>query len=177
MQRGQMIKTLALGGTLAGVGGGYIWLRADHDHSSLGIPFTLEKLQTLASGSFEKSGAWNAFQVFNHCAQSVEFSITGFPQSKSELFQHTAGQIAFSLFSARGEMSHNLHEVIPGAPELIAEGDIQLALNRLTTALRHFEAYNGALKPHFAFGLLNKPDYAVAHVLHINNHLQEFKVR
>lgn len=176
MKRRQMIQYLALGGTLAGVGGGYLWLNADHDHSSLSIPVTLEKLQALASGSFEKSGAWNASQVFNHCAQSVEFSMTGFPQSKSALFQHTAGPLAFSVFSARGAMSHNLHEVIPGAPELVAASDVELALDRLTKSLRGFEAYNGALKPHFAFGLLNKPDYAVAHVLHINNHLQEFKV-
>ena len=78
--------------------------------------------------------------------------------------------------SARGEMSHNLHEVIPGAPALAIEGKVQLALDRLTTALRDFETYGGALKPHFAFGSLSKPDYALAHVLHINNHLQEFSV-
>ena len=176
MQRRQMIQYLALGGTLSGFGGGYLWLSADHDHPSLTIPVTLGKLDRLASGTIEKSGAWNAFQVFNHCAQSVEFSMTGFPQSKSAIFQRTAGPLAFSIFSAKGAMSHSLDEVIPGAPVLVADGDVLLALNRLTLALQHFAAYEGELKPHFAFGLLNKPDYAVAHVLHINNHLQEFRV-
>ena len=102
--------------------------------------------------------------------------MTGFPQSKSAFFQHTAGHVAFSLFSAKGEMSHNLAEVIPGAPDLVTEGDALVALERLTTALQDFDGYNGVLKPHFAFGALSKSDYALAHVLHINNHLQEFVV-
>jgi hypothetical protein len=58
----------------------------------------------------------------------------------------------------------------------VTEGDPLEALARLTTALQDFDGYNGALKPHFAFGTLSKSDYALAHVLHINNHLQEFAV-
>ena len=38
MQRRQVIQYLAPGGTLAGAGGGYLWLSAGHDHSSLSIP-------------------------------------------------------------------------------------------------------------------------------------------
>ena len=174
MQRRQMIQYLALGGALSTVGAAYVWLGSDHDHSSLSIAVVLQKLERLASQDIEKSGAWSASQVLNHCAQSVEFSMTGFPESKSAAFQHTAGALAFSIFSARGTMSHSLDEVIPGAPPLVAEGDVMLAMNRLTTALRDFDSYTGELQPHFAFGPLNKPDYAIAHVLHIDNHLQEF---
>jgi len=176
MQRRQFIQYLTLGGTLAGVGAGYTWLNAEHDHPQLSIAATLQKLEQLSSGHIEKSGAWNPSQVFNHCAQSVEFSMTGFPQSKSAVFQHSAGRLAFSVFSARGAMSHPLDEVIPGAPELGREGDAAAALDRLAAALRNFESYNGVLKPHFAFGQLGKADYALAHVLHLNNHLQEFQV-
>lgn len=174
MQRRQVIQYLALGGTLSAAGGAFIWLGSDHDHPSLGIPIILQKLDSLASSSYEKSGVWNASQVFNHCAQSVEFSMTGFPQSKSAAFQHTAGKLAFSIFSARGAMSHSLDEVIPGAPPLVVEGDVTQALHRLTRALRDFDGFTGELQPHFAFGPLNKSDYAIAHVLHIDNHLQEF---
>lgn len=176
MQRRQMIQYLALGGAVVGVGGGYLWLSADHDQASLSIPLTLENLDQLESRPFEKSGAWNAFQVFNHCAQSVEFSMTGFPQANSALFQRTAGQLAFSIFSAKGSMSHSLDEVIPGAPALVREGDAMSALTRLKTALQNFANYDGELRPHFAFGVLSKSDYSVAHVLHINNHLQEFSI-
>jgi len=170
------MQSLAIGGSIAVTGGGYLWLTADRDHSGLSIAATLQNLEQLASGVIEKSGTWNPYQVFNHCAQSVEFSMTGFPQSKSAFFQHTAGHVAFSLFSAKGEMSHDLAEVIPGAPDLVTQGDALVALGRLTTALQDFDGYTGVLKPHFAFGALSKSDYGLAHVLHINNHLQEFVV-
>lgn len=176
MQRRQFIQYLTLGGTLAGIGAGYVWLNAERDRPQLSISATLQTLERLSSGDVEKSGVWSPHQVFNHCAQSVEFSMTGFPQGKSPVFQHTAGRLAFSVFSAKGEMSHPLDEVIPGAPGLAVEGDVTLALRRLTTALREFESFRGELKPHFAFGELEKSDYALAHVLHINNHLQEFEL-
>lgn len=174
MQRRQIIRALALGGTLAGAGGAYLWLSAERDHPSLTIANTLQKLERMASGTIEKSGAWNPFQVFNHCAQSIEYSMSGFPQSESPLFQATAGRLAFAVFSAQGSMSHSLDEVIPGAPKLTADGDVLRALDRLLTALRTFDNYQGDLQPHFAFGPLTKPDYELAHVLHIENHLQEF---
>ena len=174
MQRRKLVKYLAIGGPVAAIGGGYLWLSADRAYPQLSLSATLQKLERLASGPITKSGSWNPYQVFNHCAQSVEFSMTGFPESESALFQNTAGALAFSLFSARGEMSHNLAEVIPGAPVLAVEGDNQVALQRLMTGLTSFEAYDGPLKPHFAFGNLGKSDYALAHILHINNHLQEF---
>ena len=175
MQRRRFIQYLTLGGAVAGIGAGYAWLNAGRDHTQLSIAATLQRLESLSSGDIQKTGVWNPHQVFNHCAQSVEFSMTGFPQSKSPVFQHTAGRLAFSVFSAKGEMSHPLDEVIPGAPGLAVEGDVTLALQRLATALRQFESFEGTLQPHFAFGQLDKADYALAHVLHINNHLQEFQ--
>ena len=174
MQRRTLVKYLAAAVPVAAIGGGYLWLSAERDHPQLSVPATLQKLARLGSGPITKSGSWNPYQVFNHCAQSVEFSMTGFPESESVLFQNTAGALAFSIFSARGEMSHNLAEVIPGAPALAVEGANQVALERLMSALTIFDAYDGPLKPHFAFGDLGKSDYALAHVLHINNHLQEF---
>jgi hypothetical protein len=32
------------------------------------------------------TGEWNSAQVFSHCAQSAEFSMIGFPQHKSAVF-------------------------------------------------------------------------------------------
>ena len=136
MQRRTLVKYLAIGGPVAAIGGGYLWLSTDRDHPQLSLSATLQTLERLASGPVTKTGSWNPCQVFNHCAQSVEFSMTGFPESESALFQNTAGALAFSVFSARGEMSHDLAEVIPGAPTLAVEGDKQIALQRLMTALR-----------------------------------------
>ena len=175
MQRRSLIHKLLLVGAVSGVGGAYLWLGSDHDHSALSTAATLDRLDQLAAGPIEKSGSWNPFQVFTHCAQSVEFSMTGFPLSESELFQLTAGRLAFATFAARGEMSHSLDEVIPGAPELAPAGDPRAALKRLVRALLDFQSFDGELKPHFAFGYLDKSDYAIAHSLHINNHLEEFR--
>ena len=40
-------------------------------------------------------------------------------------------------------------------------------------ALRAFEAHAGPLAPHFAYGALDKPSYARAHLMHLANHWQE----
>src|SRR5689334_3419236 len=68
-------------------------------------------------------GAWPLGAVLEHLAQSVEMSMDGFPQSKSALFQKTAGQAAFGVFRWRGRMSHGLADPIPGAPALNAGAD------------------------------------------------------
>lgn len=97
MQRRTLVKYLSIGGPLAAIGGGYLWLSANRDYPQLSLFATLQKLERLASGPITKSGTWNPYQVFNHCAQSVEFSMTGFPESESALFQNTAGTLAFSV--------------------------------------------------------------------------------
>lgn len=174
MQRRQMIKYILAGGVVAASGGGYLWVSEKRDHVELTTEVTIRKLHQLAWAPITKRGTWNPYQVFNHCAQSVEFSMTGFPESESALFQNTVGAVAFSVFAARGAMSHNLAEEIPGAPALDVGGDPQVALAHLIKVLQEFESYSGQLQPHFAFGELDKREYALAHALHINNHLQEF---
>ncbi|MFS1423004.1 DUF1569 domain-containing protein [Shewanella sp. 10N.286.48.B5] len=123
------------------------------------------------------SAGWDLNQIFTHCAQSVEYSMTGYPQQKAEIFKHTIGASAFALFSAKGKMTHNLAEVIPGAPLISKQADYLLALKRLQQSLVDFQQYNGHLQPHFAYGKLSKQDYALAHVMHFNNHMQQIQLR
>ena len=79
------------------------------------------------------------------------------------------------MFNARGAMSHGLDEVIPG--EVVTDdGQTQDALLRLKNALVTFKGYGSEMKAHFANGQLSKDDYAIAHVLHINNQLEEFRM-
>ena len=92
------------------------------------------------------------------------------------LFQNTAGNAAFAFFKWRGRMSHGLAEPIPGAPALTAAGDWRPAAQRLRNAIQRFSAYNGELKPHFAYGPLTKAEFAQAHQMHIVNHRDEFVV-
>lgn len=137
------------------------------------IPKAIRTLTALAAAAPRTTGAWDLAQVLHHAAQSVEYSITGFPQPKPAWFRATVGPLAFSVFSARGRMSHGLAEPIPGAPAIPAGQALAAAVERLVAALRAFEAHAGPLAPHFAYGGLDKPDYARAHLMHLADHWQE----
>lgn len=123
------------------------------------------------------TGAWPMGAVLEHLAQSIEMSMDGFPQSRGALFQNTAGSAAFAFFKWRGRMSHGLAEPIPGAPALGAGADWKPAALRLRQAIVRFNGYSGPLKPHFAYGALNRQDFELAHCLHIANHQDEILVR
>jgi hypothetical protein len=118
-------------------------------------------------------GAWPLGAVLEHLAQSIEMSMDGFPQPKSALFQGTVGGAAFAYFKWRGHMSHGLAEPIPGAPALGAGADWKPAAIRLRQAITRFNSHSGPLKPHFAYGPLTKPEFALAHNMHIANHQDE----
>lgn len=134
----------------------------------------LDKLER--ANAVRASGAWSLGAMLVHTAQSVEMSMDGFPQPKSAAFQATAGAAAFAFFKWRGEMSHSLSEPIPGAPALEQVSDWRAGSLRLRTAITRFSAHTGPLKPHFAYGVLDKADFALAHSLHIANHQDEILV-
>jgi hypothetical protein len=108
-------------------------------------------------------GAWPLPVVLNHLAQSIEYSIDGYPELKSALFRSAIGSVAFAVFEARGKMGHSLSEPIPGAPALDAQGALEPAKSRLLAALQRFEAHEGEFAPHFVYGALDKPQYLRAH--------------
>ena len=120
--------------------------------------------------------AWSWPQTLAHCAQSIEFSMTGFPAPKPRLFQLSAGAAAFSVFSWRGRMSHDLAEPIPGAPSLATSADDAVAIARLRQAVQAFQAWQGPLRPHFAYGNLSKSDFERAHAMHLANHFSAFDI-
>lgn len=134
----------------------------------------MAELQTLCGRPLTTREGWSPFKVFSHLAQSIELSMTGYPQLKSSAFRHSVGPAAFFAFSTAGAMKHSLTEPIPGAPVIADTGDVDGALGRLLKALETFSAYQGPLAPHFAYGELSKAEYARAHVMHVENHLQAF---
>ena len=81
------------------------------------------------------------------------------------------------MFDARGAMAHRLDEPIPGAPPLLADAPLATSMRRAVDALRRFEAYTGELAPHFAYGALDKAQYARAHLMHLSNHWSEVRRR
>lgn len=130
-----------------------------------------------APGSIKTVGAWSPNQVFTHCAQSIELSFTGFPEHKGDLFKAVLGKTAFSVFAARGRLSHNLAEQIPGLEEIPASSEpavITTSIDRLIAAFEKLNTTNGPLKDHFAYGALSVEQNKMAHILHFYNHLEEF---
>ena len=128
---------------------------------------TLEQLKLQAP---RMTGAWDLPHVLHHVAQSIEFSMTAFPQPKPAWFQATLGSYAFALFNARGQMTHSLAEPIPGAPD-IAEGQaLAPAVGHAIAALQAFDRHTGTLAPHFAYGALDKAAFTRAHLMHLANH-------
>ena len=134
----------------------------------------LDRIERAAS--VKAIGAWPLGAVLEHLAQSIEMSMDGYPQARSALFQNTVGSAAFAYFKWRGRMNHGLAEPIPGAPALTAGADWRPAAIRLRGAITRFNGYGGPLSPHFAYGALTKPEFAVAHNLHIANHQDEIVV-
>ena len=129
----------------------------------------IKAIESLASGH-KLASSWSLAQMLDHAAQSVEFSLRGFPEMKSGAFRATVGSAAFTWFDSRGAMSHGLDEPIPGAPALAADSTLPAAITRAVKALRDFEAHSGALAPHFAYGALDKSRYTRAHLMHLANH-------
>jgi hypothetical protein len=134
-------------------------------------------LDLLSKPQVVQGNAWNLPQVLQHLAQSIEFSMQGFPVLKGAWFRSTIGSAAFAVFNARGAMSHGLDEPIPGAPALDPSQALKISVNRLLDAMDAFAQFNGTLRSHFAYGELTKPQYERAHLMHLANHWTQFHAK
>ncbi len=173
LARGASFTVLATGGLLAACAAGQ-----DRGLQFSTLAAAQEEVVRLAQApSLDSAAVFSWSQTLEHCAQSIEFSMSGFPESKSALFQKTVDAAAFSVFSWRGKMSHNLAEPIPGAPVLATDSPAAAAVERLQKAIAAFAQWSGELKPHFAYGPLTKPQYELAHAMHIAQHLSGFTIK
>ena len=144
--------------------------------SKQAVPAIEQLKQVLQSNPLKTvSTQGNVFALL-HCAQSIEMSMTGYPSHKSDLFKSTAGAAAFGVFGWLGAMSHNVNEPIPSAPKLDLNIAEARALDVLIETMDQFANYTGSLEPHFAYGELSKPQYELAHVLHIQDHFPDLAV-
>jgi Protein of unknown function (DUF1569) len=170
MNRRRFLARSALAAiAVSGVAIGWRRLRLPQ-HSLVAL---VDHLQVLRASPLRSSGSWSPYQVFTHLAQSVAYSIDGYPQMKPAWFQHSLGGAAFFAFETAGAMRHGLDQPIPGAPDIATEGDAGSAIDALIQTLQRFDAHNGALQPHFAYGALDKGRYLAAHIMHVRNHLDE----
>ncbi len=177
-RRAFLVSTAATGLVVATASGCQKASAADRQLAFGSLKEAQREIERLAKAkALQSSTVWTWPQTLTHCAQSIEYSLTGFPVPKSALFQNTAGTLAFQLFHWRGRMSHDLAEPIPGAPALDSSQDANLAMARLQTAIADFHKRTTHLQPHFAYGALNKPTYEHAHAMHLANHLSAFDIQ
>lgn len=174
LNRRQFVLSLLAGTAAVGVGS-TIWINQKSNTEDLTIDRALSILDKLMTQPQATLGEWNLGQILVHCAQSVEYSLYGFPEHKSELFKQTAGKLAFSIFASKGQMRHGLSEPIPGAPLLAKDTDLTTAYQRFRQSLLDFQQFTEQLQPHFAYGDLSNAEYEQAHVMHFYNHLLEIE--
>jgi hypothetical protein len=117
------------------------------------------------------STGWSMAHVLEHCAQSIEYSLDGFPSLKPAPFRFVA-RFVMRGFLKDGAMKHDLAAVIPGAPAL-SSSDAAQSRDRLLAAIAKFDA-STSTKPHFAYGDVAHDDYARLHAMHIEDHLRAF---
>jgi hypothetical protein len=170
-----VIGTTAVGG-IAIAGGATLLLRP-RTSGDLTLNAVAENLESFRGKQLLSHGKWSAAHIFSHNAQSINYSMAGFPKKKGPVFQTLLGKPAFAVFSAWGEMHHGLAEPIPGAYAIEDDIPLDSAIDELLASIAIFTAYTDALKPHFAYGELNKADYESAHVLHFLNHMREITVQ
>ncbi len=176
MNRRKFLRISSYAGGFIAAGGGLAWISISEASGAFSIDSLLARLDKIEATKHRVLGEWDLAKILIHCAQSVEYSMHGYPQHQSDLFKQTIGKFAFSLFESKKKMTHGLDQAIPGAPEISANQSLELALNRLRKSLISFSHYQGVLAPHFAYGQLTKQQYALAHVMHFNNHWSEVEV-
>ena len=132
----------------------------------------LQKLRT--AGASTPSRGMTLHQVLLHCAQSIDYSLRGFPRMKSKFVRATVGRIVVGRFLSAGRMSHNLAAPVPGAPAIPEQGELERAWTELFAALDRFEKHEGLLHEHFIFGALSKESFGRLHAMHIADHLSAF---
>jgi hypothetical protein len=106
-----------------------------------------------------------------HCAQSLEFSVNGFPTQKPAWFQKTIGRVVLGRFLKKGAMSHDVDAPIPGAADVDRSTPLADGAARLRAAIALFRGHSGELKPHVVYGTVDRAGYEAVHSMHIANHL------
>jgi hypothetical protein len=111
-------------------------------------------------------------QALEHCAQSIEYSLRGYPRLRSWLFRATVGPLAKRKFLRAGFMSHDVSAGLAGAPAPAADAELASALVRLRAAIAAFGSHEGPLVPHLAYGTCTRDEYEALHSMHVADHLR-----
>jgi Protein of unknown function (DUF1569) len=138
--------------------------------ATLKLVTSAEVLAAIEGLDGELDGPWSLAQVLVHCAQSVELSITGYPSPRGWVVRRLIGPRFMAKFLRQGFLTHDKAAPIPGAPSL-GEPTLAEGVARLRSAIAAFDAWDGPLAPHFAYGDVDKASYEKLHAMHVADHL------
>ncbi|MCE9600027.1 MAG: DUF1569 domain-containing protein [Spirochaetia bacterium] len=117
----------------------------------------------------QTSGVWSYSQILNHTAETIEHSMSRYPQLMPAVIRKTVGHWFFERMARRGYMEKGKFN--PSAPKKHADGDEAAAMKRLRQALKTFRSYEGSMAVHPIYDQLKKSDFEKLHSMHIANHL------
>src|SRR5689334_17438134 len=106
------------------------------------------------------NSVWNLSQTLQHCAQTIGYSVTGYPKLKPRPYRATVGALAKRVFLLRGATRHSLGAEIDGAPPLDPTLSVAEAVTRVSDAVRRFSGYQANHPPHPAYGACTHQEYA-----------------
>lgn len=141
------------------------------DINLLNLEDSKKELLKLREENLISKGKLSAYQIFVHCAKTIEYSMIGYPKIKSKFIQHTAGKLMIHKFLKKGYMRHNLEVDVLGSSLIEDNGTTDEGIEILLETIRKFLTYKGRLQPHFFFGELTKEEYDKYFSIHIANHL------
>ena len=116
-------------------------------------------------------GTYTFSQTVQHAAQSIGYSMTGYPRLAPASLRVTVGLAVKHLFLRRGAMRHNLSAPVSGAPDLDPAMPDLAAIAVLRAAVARLAAFDGALQPHPTYGRCSKEQVASLQTLHLREHL------
>ena len=124
------VAAAAIGGFVASRGGA----RDDRDLRFASLADARAELARLARGQTPISPrSWSWVQTVVHCAQSIEYSMTGFPQMKPALFQRTVGSAAMKRIAPQRQLRR---EDVGSAERRSGPGAFMASQNATNTAPR-----------------------------------------
>jgi hypothetical protein len=115
---------------------------------------------------------WTTAQHLEHCAQSIEYAVTGYPKLKPAFVRSTVGKLVKNKFLGQGEMSHDTAAPVAGAPALDASMTLEAARARLRAAIETFRAHPGPYAPHLVYGPCTRDEYERLQSMHVADHLR-----
>ncbi len=127
-----------------------------------------KELKKLENSQVEASGFLTYYQILNHSADHIYFSMMGFPGRNWPFFvRKTYGKYKLSQIMEEGYIQPD--SPLPYAPKDSENGNEASAMDKLKNAIVDFSSYEGSLCVHPFYDTLTKELWEKLHSMYIAN--------